>query len=135
MLRSNTSVPPTRRLGSSRKSLFSYTLLTPGMITPPLTTGRAGTVMWLPSTPMRKLVFGSPPASQTPARLGVLHTERSPKPIPSAGVSTRPTPLRRSNARPQPARTTVFLFPNSIPIGPSEKPGFQATAKRGPQFV
>src|SRR6266478_5809482 len=104
-------------------------------MTPPLRAGSGGTVMWLPSTPIRKLLVGSPPLPQTPARSGDLHTDRSPKPIPSAGVSTIPTPLIRSKARDQPARITVFLLPTKLPISPSPNDGFHATAKRGPKFV
>src|ERR1700730_13144425 len=147
-----------RFLGSRRESLFSNTLLAlaghgarvpspghpkPGMMTPLVRLGSGGTVTWLPSTPMRKLVEGSPPPPQAPEATpgvavppaaGALHTERSPKPMPSAGVRTMPTPLMRSNARDQPARITVFLLPNVFPSRPSPKDGFQATAKRGPKF-
>src|SRR6266852_2132998 len=148
MLRSNWSELPTRFFGSSRESLFSYTLLAaasgdaqlvqllPGMITPfsALADGRDGTVMWLPSTPMRKLLVGSPPLPHTPVRSGALQTERSPKPIPSAGVRTTPTPLMRSKTRAQPARSTLFLFPAKLPSKPSVNDGFQATAARPPTF-
>src|SRR6266478_5075815 len=115
-------------------------------MTPPLRAGSGGTVMWLPSTPIRKLLFGSPPLLQptgvtrpvlglTAPLPGTLQTERSPKPIPRAGVRTIPTPLIRSNARDHPARITVFLLPTKLPSIPSLKDGFHATAKRGPKFV
>src|SRR5437870_12419673 len=107
----------------------------PGMITPPLTAGRGGTLIWLPSIPIRKAVVGLENPLHAPVVFGAVQTERSPKPIPSAGVRTSPTPFFRSNARDQPPRSTVFLFPNSVANGPWEKPGFQATARRGPQFV
>src|SRR6266849_1735406 len=118
----------------------------PGIITPPLTAGSGGTVMWLPSTPMRKLLFGLPPLLQPVGTTrpvlgsiaplpGAVQTERSPNPIPRAGVRTRPTPFLRSKARDQPPRSTVFLFPKMPPRGPSEKLGFQAKARRGPQLV
>src|SRR6266404_143420 len=147
MLKSIISALPMRFFGSRRESLFSNTLLAfaghnvpppghpkPGMMTPPLRVGSAGTVTWFPSTPIRKLLVGSPPFPHTPAVSGALQTERSPKPIPSAGVSTIPTPLMRSKARDHPARTTDFLFPNKFPRKPSPKDGFQAAAKRGPKF-
>src|SRR5712692_433899 len=109
------------------------------MITPPLTTGSGVMVILLPLPsalePTRKLVRGFPPAPQTPVRLGVVQTERSPKPTPSAGVRTRPTPFLRSKARDHPPRSTVFLFPKNLPKKPSVKDGFQAAARRGPKFV
>src|SRR2546425_10540363 len=144
MLKSNESELPACSRGSIRKSLFSKTLfafkgplatLLPGMITPPLTTGSGVMLILFPSVPIRNAVLGLEDPAQTPVVVGALQTERSPKPIPSAGVSTRPTPFFRSNARDQPPRSTVFLFPNSVANGPWEKPGFQATARRGPQFV
>src|SRR2546421_11924495 len=113
------------------------------MMTPPLTVGRGGTVIWLPSTPIRKLVLGSPPPPHVPAATpgvavppaaGAAQTDRSPKPIPNAGVRTSPTPFFRSNARDHPPRSTVFLFPRSMSSGPPD-PGFQAKARRGPKFV
>src|SRR6266571_7900272 len=116
------------------------------MMTPPLTAGSGGTVMWLPSTPIRKLVFGLPPLLQptgttspvlgsTAPLPGAAHTERSPNPITRAGVRTSPTPFFRSNERDQPPRSTVFLFPIAFPRKPSPKDGFQANARRGPRFV
>src|SRR5260370_25154335 len=157
MLKSMASEPPVTYLGSRRKSVLSKTLLAlagwiplgefcSGMISPPLTVGSGGTLMWLPSTPIRKLVFGLPPVLQPVGTTrpvlgsiaplpGAVQTERSPNPIPSAGVRTSPTPFLRSNARDQPPRSTVFLFPNTLPSGPSVKLGFQETAKRGPKFV
>src|SRR5216683_7509787 len=84
----------------------------PGIITPPLTAGSGGTVMWFPSTPIRKAVVGSENPLHKPAVSGAVQTERSPNPIPSAGVRTSPTPFLRSKARDQPPRSTVFLFPN-----------------------
>src|SRR5262249_33674796 len=96
MLKSIASEEPDRYFGSSRKSLLSKTLLapaghgavvlgtappgqpSPGMMTPLLTAGRGGTVMWLPSTPMRKLFEAFPPALQAPVSPGLAHTERSP---------------------------------------------------------
>src|SRR6266481_7925549 len=106
----------------------------PGIMTPPLTTGSDGALTWLPSTPIRKLLDGSPPAPQAPVSPGALQTDRSPKPMPSAGVRTIPTPLMRSKARAHPARITVFLSPKTLPKSPSEKDGFQAAAMRGPTF-
>src|SRR6266849_2613771 len=113
----------------------------PGIITPPLTGGRGGTVMWLPSTPIRKAVVGLEEPMQLPLVVppnplaGAVQTERSPKPIPSAGVRTSPTPFFRSNERDQPPRSTVFLFPITFPRRPCPKDGFQAKARRGPKFV
>src|SRR5258707_15086112 len=116
MLKSIESEPPVTYLGSRRKSLLSKTLLAfagwiplgefcPGIITPPLTAGSGGTVMWLPSTPMRKLGLGLPPpahvASATPGvavppAAGGVQKERSPNPIPNGGVRKSPTPFFRS---------------------------------------
>src|SRR5260370_6156152 len=145
MLKSIESEPPVVYLGSRRKSLLSKTLLAfagimplgdpcPGMITPPLTVGRGGTLIWLPSIPIRKALVGSENPLHAPVVSAAAQTERSPKPIPSAGVRTSPTPFFLSNARDQPPRTTVFLLPRRPPSGPSEL-GFQANAKRGPKFV
>src|SRR6266851_4645142 len=146
MLKSIESEPPVTYLGSRRKSLLSKTLLafagwiplgdpSPGIITPPLTVGSGGTLMWLPSTPIRKAVLALENPLHAPVVSGAAQTERSPKPIPSAGVRTRPTPFLRSNERDQPPRSTVFLSPNRLPRAPPEKPGVQASAKRGPKFV
>src|SRR5205823_11030960 len=96
--------------------------------------GSGGTVMWLRSTPIRKAVVGSVNPVHAPVVSGPWQTERSPNPIPRAGVKTSPTPFFRSNARDQPPRSTVFLFPRSMSSGPPE-PGFQAKARRGPKFV
>src|SRR5215472_7242 len=104
------------------------------MITPPLTVGSGGTVMWFPSTPIRKAFVGLENPVQAPVVSGPAQTERSPNPIPSAGVRTNPTPFFRSNDRDQPPRSTVFLLPRMPPSGPPE-PGFQAKARRGPKFV
>src|SRR6266404_6389870 len=106
----------------------------PGIMTPPLTAGSDGALTWLPSTPMRKLVEGSPPAPQTPVSPGDRQTDRSPKPMPSAGVRTIPTPLMRSKTRAHPARITVFLSPKTLPKSPLENDGFHAAATRGPTF-
>src|SRR5437660_12886647 len=160
MLKSIASDEPARYFGSRRKSRLSKTLLAlaghgaavpppghpcPGMITPPLTAGRGGTVMWLPSTPMRKLLFGLPPLLQPMGTTrpvagliaplpGAAQTERSPNPMPRAGVRVRPTPFLRSKTRAQPPRSTVFLLPRSLASGPSEHPGFHALASCGPTF-
>src|SRR5256884_3499824 len=67
--------------------------------------------MWLRSTPIRKAVVGSVNPVHAPVVSGPWQTERSPNPIPRAGVKTSPTPFFRSNARNQPPRSTVFLFP------------------------
>src|SRR5947209_12944562 len=104
----------------------------PGMMTPPLTTGSDGALTWLPSTPIRKLLDGSPPAPQTPVSPGDLQTDRSPKPMPRAGVRTIPTPLMRSKARAHPPRKTVFLSPKTPPKSPPPNDGFHANATRGP---
>src|SRR6266700_7498199 len=106
----------------------------PGMITPPLTAGRGGILIWLPYIPIRKAVVGSENPLHAPVVSGAVQTDRSPKPIPRAGVRTSPTPFLRSNPRDQPPRSTVFLFPRSMSSGPPE-PGFQAKARRGPKFV
>src|ERR1041385_7422431 len=106
----------------------------PGIMMPPLTTGNDGALTWLPSTPIRKLLSGSPPSPQTPVSPGALQTDRSPKPMPSAGVRTMPTPLMRSKARAHPARITVFFSPKRLPKSPPEKDGFQAAAMRVPTF-
>src|SRR6266849_335358 len=144
MLKSMESEPPVMYLGSRRKSLLSKTLLAlagwmvepcPGIITPPLTAGSGGTLMWFPSTPIRKAVAALENPLHAPVVSGAVQTERSPKPIPRAGVRTRPTPFFLSNERDQPPRSTVFLFPKRPPRGPPEKLGFQATARRGPKFV
>src|SRR5207302_7414621 len=133
--------------GSRQEALVSDALLTPGMMTPlsELADGSDGALTWLPSTPVRKLVFGSPPllhpvgttrpvlGSVAPLP-GALQTERSPKPMPRAGVRTIPTPLMRSKTRAQPARITLFLFPVKVPRKPSANKGFQASATRGPKF-
>src|SRR2546429_3990993 len=55
-------------------------------------------------------LFRSNPV-HAPVVSGPWQTERSPNPIPRAGVKTSPTPFFRSNARNQPPRSTVFLFP------------------------
>src|SRR5438876_10121037 len=107
----------------------------PGMINPPLTAGRGGILIWLPSIPIRKAVVGSENPLHAPVVSGAVQTERSPKPIPRAGVRTSPTPFFRSNPRDQPPRSTVFLFPTKSPRKPSPKDGFQANARRGPKFV
>src|SRR5207249_11125302 len=106
----------------------------PGMITPPLTAGRGGTLIGLLSIPIRKAVVRLENPLHAPVVFGAVQTERSPNPIPRAGVRTSPTPFFRSNARDQPPRSTVFLFPRSMSSGPPE-PGFQAKASRGPKFV
>src|SRR5258708_91890 len=145
MLKSMESEAPVVYFGSSRKSRLSKTLLAfagwsplgdpcPGMITPPLTAGRGGTVIWLPSIPIRNAVLGLENPLHAPVVSGAVQTERSPKPIPSAGVRTSPTPFFLSNARDQPPRSTVFLLPRRPPSSPLEL-GFQANARRGPKFV
>src|SRR4030095_14516339 len=112
-------------------------LLKPGIITPSSAEagGSCGTSRWLPSTPIRKLFAGVPPALQAPARLGVLQTERSPNPIPSEGGRTVLTPLMRSKARAQPARITVLRFPKTLLRKSLLNDGFQAAARRGPTLV
>src|SRR5258708_22453557 len=133
------SEPPVVYLGSRRKSLLSKTLLAfagwmplgdpcPGMMTPPLTVGRGGTLIWLPSIPIRKALVGSENPLHAPVVSGAVQTERSPKPIPSARVRTSPTPFFLSNARDQPPRSTVFLLPRRPPSSPLEL-GFQARSE------
>src|SRR5262249_6920140 len=128
MLKSQVSSTPTLRCGSMRKSRTSYGLLLPG------TTGGVilasdGSGMVLPSTPIRKALLGldaAPP--QVPPIFTFLQATVLPKPMPSAGVITSPTPFRRSWNRPYPARMTVFLSPRRL--GRNEE-GFQAKDKRG----
>ena len=107
----------------------------PGIIMFPLIVGKDGMLMWLPSTPIRKLLVGSPPSPHAPVVSGVVHTDWSPKPTPSAGVMTIPTPLTRSNTRAQPPRKTVLRSPKTLPSKPPVKDGFQASPTRGPRLV
>src|SRR2546429_1726638 len=62
--------------------------------------------MWLRSTPIRKAVVGSVNPVHAPVVSGPWQTERSPNPIPRAGVKTSPTPFFRSNARDQDRKST-----------------------------
>src|SRR5258708_24125680 len=122
MLKSIESEPPVTYLGSRRKSLLSKTLLafagwiplgdpSPGIITPPLTVGSGGTLMWFPSTPIRKAVAAVENPLHAPGVSGAVQTARSPKPIPSAGVRRSPTPFFPSNEHDQQQRHTDFLLP------------------------
>src|SRR3989441_10511839 len=105
------------------------------MMNEPFTAGRGGTLIWLPSAKMVNSLLGPQPAPHAPVRPGVLQTERSPKPIPSAGVNTIPTPLTRSKARAQPPRNTLLRSPRILPSQPPVNDGFQAAAKRGPKLL
>src|SRR2546423_14655336 len=102
----------------------------PGMITPPLTAGRGGTLIWLPSIPIRKAVVGLENPLHAPVGFGAVQTERSPKPIPSAGVRTSLTPFFISTAGDKPPRSTVFLLPRRPPYGPAET-AYTAKARHG----
>lgn len=96
---------------------------------------RVGSGTVEPSTPTRNALVSLEAPAQDRSVRGPLQVMVCEKPTPRMGSMTTPAPLVRSKVMPQPPRSTVFLAPNSAPISPEEKFGFQAAAMRGPKLL